>query len=192
LDSQNIPLFQLHNRYILTPIKSGFLLIDQKSAHERILFEDFLKRMESKGRLSQQVLFPQTIQFSKAQAEQFAHVQDQINSLGWEIEDFGNNSYIVHSIPQEMHKERDIKKTLEEIIEDLTTDKDVDTPEQVLARTMAKQMSISRNKSLSIEEMQNLVDRLFACEHPYLSPSNKSVISTFTMEEIAQRFNIKK
>lgn len=192
LDSQNAPLFQLHNRYILTPIKSGFILIDQKSAHERILFEEFLKRMKSKDRVSQQILFPQTIQFSKAQAEQFTHVQDQINSLGWEIEDFGNNSYIVHSIPQEMHKERDIKKTLEEIIEDLTTDKDVDSPEQALARTMAKQMSISRNKSLSIEEMQNLVDRLFACEHPYLSPSNKSVISTFTMEEIAQRFNIKK
>ena len=192
IETNDSPLFQLHSRYILSPIKSGFILIDQKYAHERILFEEYLKNFKQEKRVSQQSLFPQTIQFSAAQAEVFSNVQEQINKLGWEIEDFGNNSFIVHSIPVEMNKEKDIKSTLESIMEDITMEKEVSSTDVALAKSMSKRMSISKNQKLSTDEMQNLVDRLFACEHPYLSPSNKSVIATFTLEEIIQRFNISK
>ena len=185
-------LFQIHNRYIISPIKSGFVLIDQKSAHERILFEEYLINMEANNKTKQQSLFPQTIQFSVAQAELFKNVLDLVNTMGWEIEDFGNNSFIVHSIPEEMQSGQDIQLTLESIMEDLSMDKDVTSRKRQLAKNMSQKMAISRNQKLTIEEMQSLVDRLFACEHPNLSPSNKSVISTFTLEEISQRFNVSK
>jgi len=185
-------LFQLHNRYILSPIKSGFILIDQKAAHERILFEEYLKAYTETKRPTQQSLFPETIQFSAGQADVFRNVMDQINVLGWEIEDFGNNSFIIHGIPEEMQKEVDIKLTLESTMDDLSVEKDVTKQREAIARKMASSMSVSKVKKLTVEEMQSLVDRLFACEHPYLSPRNKSVISTFTLEEIVQRFNIAK
>ena len=185
-------LFQMHNRYIISPIKSGFILIDQKSAHERILFEEYLRNMDNNNKGKQKSLFPQTIQFSAAQAELFKNVLEFINAMGWEIEDFGNNSFIVHSIPEEMQSAQDIQLTLESIMEDLTMDKDVASRKNQLAKSMAQKMAISRNQSLTFEEMQSLVDRLFACEHPYLNPSNKSVISTFTLDEISQRFNVAK
>ncbi|MDA9773355.1 DNA mismatch repair endonuclease MutL [Saprospiraceae bacterium] len=185
-------LFQLHNRYILTPIKSGFILIDQKAAHERILYEDYLKAYTESKKPTQKSLFPETIQFSAGQAEIFRNVMEQINFLGWEIEDFGNNSFIIQGIPEEMQKEFDIKLALESLMEDITLDKDVQKRQETIARKMAASMSITKAQKLTVEEMQSLVDRLFACEHPYLSPRNKSVISTFTMEEILQRFNIAK
>lgn len=185
-------LFQLHNRYILSPIKSGFILIDQKAAHERILYEDYLKAYTEKPRETQQSLFPVTIQYSKAQAELFRNVIGQINTLGWDIEDFGNNSFIVQGVPQDLQKEQDIKLTLESLMEDITMEKDVEKRQEAIARKMAANMSIHKSQKLTVEEMQSLVDRLFACEHPYLSPRNKSVISTFTLEEIVQRFNIAK
>ena len=185
-------LFQLHNRYILSPIKSGFILIDQKAAHERILYETYLKAYQEQPKETQQSLFPETIQFSAAQAEVFRNALDQINKLGWEIEDFGNNSFIVQGVPPDMEKEHNVKLTLESLMEDITEEKDVEKRKELIARKMAADMSIQKTQKLTVEEMQSLVDRLFACEHPYLSPRNKSIISTFTLEEIVQRFNIAK
>ena len=185
-------LAQLHNRYILCPVREGLLLIDQKAAHERILFEKYLKDKQDEKQEVQKSLFTEAIQFNAGQAELFRNVLREINALGWEIEDFGNNSFIIRSYPSTLNPQENPQSALESLMEDLTMEKDVSKLRQTIARNMAKSMSISRVQKLSVEEMQTLVDNLFDCEHPYLSPRNKSTMSTFSMEEIMLRFNIVK
>lgn len=191
-DSQDQKFFQLHNRYILSPIKSGFILIDQQAAHERILYEQFLQRINDNVKSTQQNLFPETIDLSAAQAEMLKSVLPYLNSIGWEIEDFGGNSFIVRSLPEEYEKQGELKDELLSLVENVTEEKDVEEEKKAIAKRMAKRMSVNKYAKLSMEEMRSLVNKLFACEHPYLSPSNKSVITTYTLEEILHRFNIKK
>ncbi len=191
-DLQDNKLFQLHNRYILSPIKSGFILIDQQAAHERILFEQFLNKINTNETSAQQSLFPETINFSASQAEMMRNVLPYLNSIGWEIEDFGGDSFIVRSLPEEFEKQGEIKDELFSLVENITDEKDVEEEKIAIAKRMAKRMAVNKYAKLSMEEMRTLVDKLFACEHPYLSPSNKCVIATFTLEEIFQRFNITK
>ena len=191
-ESQDQKFFQLHNRYILSPIKSGFILIDQQAAHERILYEQFLEKIDTNEKSAQQSLFPETIDLSAAQSEMLKNVMPYLNSLGWEIEDFGGTSFIIRSLPEEFEKKGEIKDELLSIVENITDEKDIVEEKKVIARRMAKRMSVNKYAKLTVEEMRSLVNKLFACEHPYLSPSNKSVITTFTLEEILQRFNITK
>lgn len=191
-DFQDHKLFQLHNRYILSPIKSGFILIDQQAAHERILYEQFLEKIETNSAGAQQSLFPETINYSASQAEMMRNVLPYLNSIGWEIEDFGGDSFIVRSLPEEYEKQGELKDEIWSLVEDVTEQKDVAEEKKLIAKKMAKRMSVNKYAKLSMEEMRSLVNKLFACEHPYLSPSNKSVIVTITLEEIMQRFNITK
>ncbi len=191
-DSQDQKLFQLHNRYILSPIKSGFILIDQQAAHERILYEEYLEKIDTGTKSAQQTLFPETIDLSASQAEMLKNVLSFLNVLGWEIEDFGGNSFIIRSLPEDFQKKGSIKDELLSLVENITDEKDVMEEKKLIAKRMAKRMSVNKYAKLDIEEMRSLVNKLFACEHPYLSPSNKSVITTFTLEEILQRFNITK
>lgn len=189
---QDNKLFQLHNRYILSPIKSGFILIDQQAAHERILYEQYMHKIDTNAKSAQQSLFPETISFSASQAEMMRNVLPYLNSIGWEIEDFGGDSFIIRSLPDEFDAQGEIKDELLSLVENITDEKDVEEEKKAIARRMAKRMSVNKYAKLSMEEMRALVDKLFGCEHPYLSPSNKSVIATFTLEEIFQRFNITK
>ena len=191
-DSQDQKFFQLHNRYILSPIKSGFILIDQQAAHERILYEQFLQKIDTNTKSAQQSLFPETIDLSAAQAEMLKSVLPYLNSTGWEIEDFGGNTFIIRCLPEEYEKQGTLKEDLLSLVENVTDEKDVGEEKKTIAKRMAKRMSVNKYAKLSMEEMRSLVNKLFACEHPYLSPSNKSVITTFTLEEILQRFNITK
>ncbi len=191
-DFQDQQFFQLHNRYILSPIKSGFILIDQQAAHERILYEKYLNHIDTETKSAQQSLFPETIDLSASQAEMLKNVLPYLVAMGWEIEDFGGHSFIIRSLPESFEQQGEIKDELLSLVENITDEKDVKKEKELMARRMAKRMSVRKYKKLTLEEMKSLVNTLFACEHPYLSPSNKSVITTFTLEEIMQRFNITK
>ncbi|MCX6230495.1 MAG: DNA mismatch repair endonuclease MutL [Bacteroidetes bacterium] len=185
----NYAFFQLQHRYIITSIKSGLVIIDQQAAHERILYEDFVECIEQHNGVSQQQLFPQTIVFTPSDGELIKEMKTELLSLGFDINDSGSNTFIVNGIPANMADE-DIKGIIEGMLENfrmnllsLKVDKKIN-----LALSMARNMAIKPGKPLMQEEMQHLIDRLFACKMPYQSPSGKKVLVSVTLEDISAKF----
>lgn len=181
--------YQLHNKYILTHIKSGFMVIDQQRAHERILYERCMDALEKQKASSQQELFPQTVEFNAADADLVKELKEEITSLGFDIREFGKQTFIIHGLPSDAPGVN-AKDLLEGIIEhykmnlsELKLDK-----RENLARSMARNMAIRPGKSLSTQEMNALIDELFACQLPYASPSGKPTITTFTLDDLDRRF----
>lgn len=183
-------LFQLHNRFIISQIKSGFMLVDQQSAHERILYERFLQQLETHQGASQQSLFPQTVTLGAVDFELVKELLPDIQALGFQVREFGKNTFIVEGIPADIGSNISEVEMLEHLIEGfknnfslLKLDK-----RDNLARTLARNAAIKPGLSLSQAEMNNLIDQLFACESPNISLQGKPVIITFTLEELIQKF----
>ena len=183
-------LFQLHNRFIISQIKSGFMLIDQQAAHERILFERFLEHLESRQGASQQSLFPQTVTLNTVDFELVKELLTDIQSLGFQIREFGKNTMIIEGVPADIGKNISELEILEHLLEGFKNNQSALklNKRDSLARALARNTSIKSGQILSSEEMNLLIDELFACEMPNTSLSGKPVISTFTLEELVQRF----
>ncbi|MFC2100475.1 DNA mismatch repair endonuclease MutL [Bacteroidota bacterium] len=184
--------FQIQNQYIITNLKSGLLLIDQQKAHERILFEHYLDILKNSKGESQQLLYPQTITFSSQDAIILNEIFDQINLIGFDINDISNNSYVINGIPSDIPDSL-AADYLEGIIENYKNNKSSSKTEKNinLAHSIARRMSVKKGKTLKEEEMQMLVDKLFACKVPSVSPDGKPVLISIPYEEIENRFNKK-
>lgn len=183
-------IFQLHNRFIISQIKSGFMLIDQQAAHERILYERFLQHLEKRQGASQQSLFPQTVTLSSGDFELVKDLLPDIQSLGFQIREFGKNTVIIEGIPADLGSNISEVEMLEHLIEGFKNNQSALklNKRDSLARALARNTSIKSGLGLSAEEMNQLIDELFACEMPNTSLSGKPVISTFTLQELLQRF----
>ncbi len=181
--------YQIHESYIVNQIKSGFILIDQGAAHERILYERYYKAMLNKEPLSQKQLFPKTIELNVAQKAIIDEILPQFNCLGFEIEDFGNNSLIVHGIPVGLAPSTDIQELIEQIIVRYEEHHELEIGiEENLARAMARSSSKKKKQRLTEEEMSVLIDELFACDISTTSPSGQKCYVSFELDELKQRF----
>lgn len=181
--------YQLHNKYILTHIKTGFMVIDQQGAHERILYERMLDGFEKNKSASQQELFPKTIELNTPDFELMKELHSEIQTIGFDISEFGKNTFIIHGVPADTSA-FDSVKLLEGLLEnykqnllELKSDK-----RENLARSMARSTSIKSGKSLTQEEMHTIIDELFACRMPYSTPSGKPTITTFSSDDLDKRF----
>lgn len=183
-------IYQLHNRFIISQIKSGFMLIDQQAAHERILFERYQQHLESRQGASQQSLFPQTVSFNASDFGLVKELFSDIQSLGFQIREFGKNTVIIEGIPADLSSNISEVEILEHLIEGFKNNQSSlkISKRESLARALARNTSIKAGQQLSVDEMNHLIDELFACEMPNISLSGKPVISTFTLEELLQRF----
>ncbi len=183
-------LLQLHNKYILTQLKSGFLIIDQQRAHERILFEEFSKNLEEGKGSTQQLLFPETVDFTNADAELMNEIIAEIKTLGFELAKVGRNSFVISGMPAEL-KEQNIKKTLENLLEQFKLNESELKLKrrENLALSMSRSASIKAGKKLGEEEMKALVDQLFACDMPYTLPNGKPTIITLNLNDLNQQFD---
>src|ERR1700744_2431231 len=183
-------LFQIHNRYILSQIKSGFMLINQQAAHERVLYERFLHQLESQSGLSQQSLFPQSVTLNSADFELLKELLPDIRALGFDIREFGKNTVVVEGIPAELNSvgEHELLEHLLEGFKNNRSDLKVDKRDN-LARALARNGAIKTGTRLSSEEMNLLTDQLFACAMPNVGLSGKPIISTFTLAELMERFD---
>ncbi len=177
--------FQLHNKYIVSSVRSGLILVNQQRAHERILYEQYLERISRQAKASQQQLFPINMSFSHSDAQIIKELENELASLGFDMEEFGQNSFVINGLPVGM-SESDTKATLESIIENykkesssLSFDKNI-----ILARAMASNLSIKPGIRLEQEEMEDLFNNLFACAVPEKSPGGKDVLTILTIEEI--------
>ncbi len=189
-DGKNtITIWQLHERYILTPIKSGILVIDQQRAHERILFEKYLRALELNSANVQQLLFPETLEFSPADSAIITSLLEDFNSLGFDLRSFGNNTFVLHGIPAGT-EEKNCVQLLEGVLETYKlNDQELHLlPQENIARALARQASVKAGRSLSVLEMQALADELFGCETPGYAPDGKPAFINFPIEELDKRF----
>jgi len=182
-------LFQVHNRFILSQIKSGFMLIGQQAAHERILYERFLQQLENHSGVSQQSLFPQSVTLNSSDFELLRELLPDVRALGFDIREFGKNTVVVDGIPADLNNVSE-HQLLEQLLEGFKNNLailKVDKRDN-LARSLARNAAIKTGTKLSLEEMNLLIDQLFACQMPNVALNGKPVISTFTMNELLDRF----
>jgi len=190
LRSKQNQFFQLHKQYIVTQIHSGLMLIDQQAAHERILFEQFSEHLHHQQGLSQQSLFPQTVDLSVTDFQIVEELLPDLQSLGFQLRPFGKTTYIVDGIPADLGNVNE-KLIIEQVLEDY---KNFDSTVKLnkresLAKSLARNAAIKAGTALDQEAMVELFDRLFACELPNISLQGKPVLITITLQEFAEKFN---
>jgi DNA mismatch repair protein MutL len=181
--------FQVHNRFIMSQIKSGFMLISQQAAHERILYERFLQQLQNHTGISQQSLFPQSVTLNSSDFELLRELLPDIRALGFDIREFGKNTVVVEGIPADIANANE-HELLEQLLEGFKNNLAIlklDKRDN-LARSLARNAAIKTGVKLSLEEMNQLVDQLFACQMPNMALNGKPVITTFTLNELAERF----
>ena len=184
---ERIPLsfFQVQRKFIVCNVRSGMMLIHQQKAHERILYEKFLKQLQGKEQASQQQLFPVEIHFSPDDASIVSELLDFLKTLGFILETEETGCFFVKGIPADL-KDENIQLSLEKIIEDYkkqNTELGMDKTIR-LARAMASRFSIRSGESLSKEEMADFFDRLFACQVPEQAPDGSKIIGIVTNETL--------
>ena len=191
--SEGLPgkkILQLKQKYILSPVKSGLMVIDQKRAHERILFERFMEVLQSESVASQQQLFPQTLELDAGDAELLKNILDDLLALGFDIREFGKNTFIINGTPGVLDvssPEIIVEKLLEEYKNSPVNAK-AKVKEQV-AISLAKASALNYGTELKQEEIDHLIDNLFACTTPNYSPEGKKVLTIIPLEEIEKSFN---
>ena len=181
--------YQIHRTYILNQIKSGFILIDQQAAHERVLYEQYLEVLQEQSGITQHQLFSKTIELTAQDSSLLMGILDEVNRLGFDIQHFGQNAFIINGIPAELVGKQDEIAVLHQLIEQyrMGLELKMDIKENI-ARAMARSAAIKRGQSLSTEEMNVLIDKLFACSLPYKSPSGRNCFHTFELEELVKLF----
>lgn len=180
--------FQLNNQYVVTPIKSGLMLIHQQRAHERILYEQYLQAFQHHAMASQQLLFPKVIRLSKEDGLLLEELLPEIGALGFSIAPFGNEAYVINGLPAELHLENELE-LVESLLETYRQNLTVEPGKtKNVARSLAKRASIKPGTRMQPEEMHRLVDSLFACAEPRYSPDGRPCVSKLTLEEIGKMF----
>lgn len=187
---QNTNAFlQIQNKYIFTGVKSGVMIIHQRKAHQRVLYENLLNHLESEAPGSQQSLFPETLHLNPGDAELIKDLHRELSILGYEIAHAGGNSFIISGAPSDLQQNLVIR-TLESTLESYKNESFEKTKDRNkrLARAMAKSMSIGDKKTLSHEEMQTLANSLFACAAPESDLDGGKTLIILQAEKIAGMF----
>lgn len=181
---------QLKQKYILTPVKSGLMVIDQKRAHERILYEKFMEGLKSESVASQQQLFPQTIELNPADSALLLSILPDLLALGFDIREFGKNTFIVNGTPGMFDISSPgliVEKLLEEY-KNSPVDARTKAKEQI-ALSLAKASSLEYGTELKQAEIDHLIDQLFACATPNFTPDGKKVITIIPLQDFEKSFN---
>ncbi|NBC82993.1 MAG: DNA mismatch repair endonuclease MutL [Bacteroidetes bacterium] len=180
--------FHFKGRYIVSSIKSGLLLIDQKRAHERILFEKYIASLLRHTGVSQESLFPGQIELNNEDYGLVVELMEDINRLGFDIREFGRNTVVVNGCPAEIENP-DPEKLIHELLaeyknnmQELKSDYKLN-----LAKSLATAAAIGYDHTLKPEEMNALADELFACNDNQYSPSGKQIMTVITTDEIEKR-----
>ncbi|MDA9811070.1 DNA mismatch repair endonuclease MutL [Flavobacteriaceae bacterium] len=182
-------VFQLFSKYIVCPLRTSMLLIDQSRAHQRILYERFLSAITTKKGISQQLLFPLTIELNPQQEEQFKSSYEILEALGFEIK------HIEKSIEVMGAPEHCPPSKIESVIETLLLENDKESENQhfsyadQVAKSMAQSLAIRPGETLKLEEQQRLLDDFFGCKETTVSPFNKQIFITLEKGEIEQKLS---
>lgn len=183
-------VFQIHNRYIITQIKSGYIIVDQQAAHERILYEQYMASLAGKPSESQHQLFPQTWSVGPADVELVNELLPQLQKLGFDVRPFGGTAFVIHGTPSEVLQGNEIE-VLEKMLDNYKESQQslhLDATE-AMARSFAKISAIRPNKAMEEKECRTLIDRLFACSIPFYTPDGKHTFITYTLKDLEKSFS---
>ena len=183
------PCYQYKGKYIITSLKSGLALIDQHRAHVRILFDQYITNIRQQRGASQQVLFPEIVEFTAGEATVLPTLLEDMRFIGFDLTNLGNNSYAINGLPAGVEN-LDPVSLIRNMV-DRVIDTGCEVHEEIcdsLALSLAKAAAIRPGKILSGEEMDNLLASLFSCQESNLTPDGKTIISKLTDEELEKRF----
>jgi DNA mismatch repair protein MutL len=185
---QNV--YQIHKKYIVSPIKSGMVIVDQQRAHQRVLYEQFLTNMTVQQASSQQLLFPLDLFFSSSEMELIEDLKLSLVNTGFVFETTADNAHVVISgIPVNI-TESEVSLVLEQLLSDLEDGIPENSFSQndTIAKSMAKSLAVKTGTSLTVKEQENLVNGLFACKDPNVSPFQKPTFITMRVEDLDKKF----
>lgn len=183
------PCYQYKGKYIITSLKSGLALIDQHRAHVRILFDQYITNIRQQRGASQQVLFPEIVEFTASEATVLPTLLEDMRFIGFDLTNLGNNSYAINGLPAGVEN-LDPVSLIRNMV-DRVIDTGCEVHEEIcdsLVLSLAKAAAIRPGKILSGEEMDNLLASLFSCQESNLTPDGKTIISKLTDEELEKRF----
>lgn len=182
-------LKHLMNTYIITPANRGFILIHQQSAHERVLYDRYVAAAAGKGIASQKSLFPVTLQLSTPDAILLQDLSQDLQTLGYQIEPFGKDSFIVQGTPADTGQgnESAILENLLEQFKHFSSDMKFSKREKLI-RSMARQQAVKPGTPLGEKEMRTLVDELFACARPNITPGGDPTYIEFKKDYVERLF----
>ena len=187
-----INCWQLHRMYIMAPVKDGVMVIDQHAAHERILYEAALSDLRARRSGAQRLLFPAIVNLSPDEKAVLLSSREQFNLLGFDIQDFGGPSVAVSSMPPTgFMKDSDIEDAIREMIGALVDENDpeiIAEPEQRFAASFACGAAIKFGQELRQEEMNALINALFAVQNPYTCPHGRPTFIRLSLDEMKRRF----
>lgn len=189
-DDQKNLFIQLQQSYIITAVKSGILVVDQHLAHERILYEKYLKEMETEVIASQQELFPHHISLNINDASLLKELKPELEKIGFRIEAMNNTTFVINGTPVDC-KGSDAVSIIEKILEDYKANLSGNQSDRKLnlARSLASQMAVKAGQTLNDVEMQDIIDRLFGCAVAEVAPNGKKIFTIINADDIKTRLN---
>ncbi len=186
--SLNNTFIQIGLSFVISSVKSGMVIIDQKLAHERILYEKYLEQYENRQIASQQLLFPVNMNMSAEELSIIQELKDELINFGFDIKTFGHNGIVINGSPTEITESK-IPEIIDEIINHFLDGKHLDQDRKLaFARTMARQLAIKYGQKLKQSEMEELADALFSCTIPDVSIDGEQIFKTIGIEEIKSLF----
>ena len=182
-------IFHLKGKYIVTPVKSGLMLINKKRAHERILYEQFLSVLENRQAVSQISLFPTTLNLDPENTVALNEIKEQLQLIGYDIQNFGKNTFVINASPA-FFENMDPTEIIEQFLENYkNTEGDIEKDaKEKMAFAMAKAAAIDYHVKLTSIEMRELIDALFNCTIPNFSPSGKLIVRILNMDDLERMF----
>lgn len=183
--------YQIHKKYIVNPIKSGMVIVDQQRAHQRVLYEQFLTNMTIHQAASQQLLFPLNLFFSKNELDLIAELKEALANTGFVFESTAEDHVVISGIPVNV-TESEVSIVLEQLLSDLQEGIPESSFSQndSIAKSMAKSLAVKTGTYLTEKEQENLVNGLFACKDPNVSPFQKPTFITMRVEDLDKKFSI--
>jgi DNA mismatch repair protein MutL len=181
--------FQLQHKYIVSTLKSGMLIIDQNRAHQRILYESFLKHITVKEATSQQLLFPLQLHFTPNETKIIDDLKSDLEHTGFAFSELNDKEIMITGVPVGV-PESEVSIILEQLISDVENDvPDTNfSAADLLAKSMAKSLAIKNGQSLNSTEQEHMVNSLFACKEPNVSPTNRPTFITMAVDDIEKKF----
>ncbi len=181
-------IYQLHNKYIISQISTGLLVIDQHAAHERVIYERTLKRFGEHGQNTQQLLFPISLNLDPGDFSVIEETIDDLNRMGFSIKLFSGSTAVLDGVPVDLKAGRE-STILTEMIDDYKRDNDLRlTPREKLCKTYACKAAVKAGDHLTVEEMESLLDQLFNADVPYVCPHGRPVLVKIPLLELDKKF----
>lgn len=187
LEGRTLDHYQLKQRYILTSVKSGLMLIDQHRAHTRILYERFLKGLAERKAAGERLIFPQMVQLSQDEQATLASMANDIVAAGFDISDLGDGTFAVNALPSGAEK-LDASKLLHDVLADGADARMKQHTDQGIALALAKNAAVAYGTTLTNKDMNNMIDELFATTSPKYTPDGKLIVAIIPQAKIDSMF----